>query len=229
MSKKKITCAICPFKPADKRCTAENKKAPPFCPTKSKCSILQNSLKEYEDPFIKEFAQKATIQEGKGYTLCDNRIVKPIKPRIEEIIEFCEKMNFKNIGLAFCVGLMNEARVVNNILTDRGLNVISAICKVGGTAKEELGIKDNEKIYPGHFEPICNPIMQAKIFNENNTDFNVLLGLCVGHDSLFFKHSKSMCTVFAVKDRLLGHNPLAAIYTNKSYYKYLNIVDGGNE
>jgi len=49
----------------------------------------------------------------------------------------------------------------------------------------------------------------------------VLLGLCVGHDSLFFKHATAMGTVLAVKDRLLGHNPLAAIFQYESYYRYL--------
>ena len=65
---------------------------------------------------------------------------------------------------------------------------------------------------------MCNPIAQAKILNHAQTDFNILLGLCVGHDSLFMKYSKAMVTVFAVKDRLLGHNPLAALYTSHSYY-----------
>ena len=47
----------------------------------------------------------------------------------------------------------------------------------------------------------------------------------MGHDSLFLSHSKKMCTVLAVKDRLLGHNPLAAVYTNHSYYGFLNNGD----
>ena len=50
---------------------------------------------------------------------------------------------------------------------------------------------------------------------------NVLLGLCVGHDSLFFKYTEAPCTVLAVKDRLLGHNPLAAVYNVDSYYRCL--------
>jgi len=68
---------------------------------------------------------------------------------------------------------------------------------------------------------MCNPIMQALILNDEKTDFNILLGLCVGHDSLFLKYSKALCTVFAVKDRLLGHNPMAAIYNIDSYYRDL--------
>ena len=55
----------------------------------------------------------------------------------------------------------------------------------------------------------------------HNETPNVLLGLCVGHDSLFFKYTEAPCTVLAVKDRLLGHNPMAAVYNVDSYYRCL--------
>jgi uncharacterized metal-binding protein len=55
----------------------------------------------------------------------------------------------------------------------------------------------------------------------HNETPNVLLGLCVGHDSLFFKYTEAPGTVLAVKDRLLGHNPLAAVYNVDSYYRCL--------
>jgi uncharacterized metal-binding protein len=57
--------------------------------------------------------------------------------------------------------------------------------------------------------------------NDEQTEFNIVMGLCVGHDSLFLKYSNAPCTVLAAKDRLLGHNPLAAIYTIDSYYRSL--------
>ena len=66
---------------------------------------------------------------------------------------------------------------------------------------------------------MCNPIGQAKFLSAAKTELNILLGLCVGHDSLFIKHSDAPVTVFAVKDRVLGHNPLAAIYLAEGYYK----------
>ena len=68
---------------------------------------------------------------------------------------------------------------------------------------------------------MCNPVLQAMILNREGTDFNVILGLCVGHDSLFLKYSEALCTVLAVKDRVLGHNPLAAVYNLDSYYRSL--------
>jgi uncharacterized metal-binding protein len=48
-----------------------------------------------------------------------------------------------------------------------------------------------------------------------------VIGLCVGHDSLFFMHSKAPATVLVAKDRVLGHNPVAALYTTHSYYRRL--------
>ena len=68
-------------------------------------------------------------------------------------------------------------------------------------------------------EVMCNPIGQAEILNEAGTEFNVVMGLCVGHDTLFFKYIESPVTVLAVKDRVTGHNPLAPVYCAQGYYK----------
>ena len=45
-----------------------------------------------------------------------------------------------------------------------------------------------------------------------------MIGLCVGHDTLFMKYAKAPMTVLAVKDRVTGHNPLAAVYLAQGYY-----------
>jgi uncharacterized metal-binding protein len=123
--------------------------------------------------------------------------------------------------LAFCAGLAREAKVVEKILSNKGFEIVSAICKVGRIPKEKIGVQDHEKIAIGKFEPMCNPILQALVLNDERTEFNIMLGLCVGHDSLFFKYSEALCTVLAAKDRVLGHNPLAAIYNIDSYYRAL--------
>ena len=103
----------------------------------------------------------------------------------------------------------------------KGFEVISILCKAGRTSKDRVGIKDEEKIFRGTEESMCNPIFQAKLLNEEKTDFNILLGLCVGHDSLFFQYAKAPTTVLAVKDRVTGHNPLVPIYLSTSYYQKL--------
>jgi uncharacterized metal-binding protein len=131
-------------------------------------------------------------------------------------------MSYARLGIAFCIGLAKEAAVVGEILKKQGFEVVSAVCKVGSVPKEEIGVLETEKIYIGQYESMCNPILQAMIVNNAKTDFNLLLGLCVGHDSLFFKYAKAPTTVLAVKDRVTGHNPLAAIYLSDNYYSWLS-------
>ena len=134
------------------------------------------------------------------------------KTRLKEIIDFCKKMGHKKLGLAFCVGLSKEAQVFNQILIKNGFDVESLICKIGSVDRHIIGIYDCDVA-------MCNPIAQAELFNQQKTDFNIVLGLCVGHDTLFFKYSEAPVTVFAVKDRVLAHNPLGAIYLADSYYE----------
>ena len=223
MKKELPNCAKCPFDVQARLCRKEDGKSPSFCPTDTKTDLIEGCLKEYEKPDILEFARQASIQEGEGYGFKEKGYarVKPIKPRILEVMEFAEKMKYKRLGLAFCVGLRKEAKIVEKIFTGYGFNTISVICKAGRVPKEKINLKEDQKISPGKFETTCNPIMQAFILNDEKTDFNVLMGLCVGHDSLFFRYATALCTVLVVKDRVLGHNPLAAIYNIDSYYRYL--------
>jgi uncharacterized metal-binding protein len=73
------------------------------------------------------------------------------------------------------------------------------------------------KIRPGAMEACCNPVLQAGLLNDLKTQLNVIVGLCVGHDSLFMRHSEAPVTTLIVKDRVLGHNPAVALYTAKTY------------
>lgn len=223
MSKHLPNCARCPINAKDRLCRLENGKAPPDCPTLNLTELIEAAVTQYDEPETRRFAQLASIQEGEGYA--DRELgydhVRPLKPRFLEIIEFSNKMDYHRLGLIFCFGLRKEASIIQKILSARDFEVVSVVCKVGCVPKERIDVRDDQKISPGRFESMCNPISQAAIVNHEQTDFNILLGLCVGHDSLVFKHSKAPCTVLAVKDRLLGHNPLAAIYNIDSYYRSL--------
>jgi uncharacterized metal-binding protein len=119
------------------------------------------------------------------------------------------------------MGLRQEARAVERVLRAEGFEVVSALCKIGCIPKERLGLGETEKIAIGEFEAMCNPVAQAFLLNRSGTEFNIVLGLCVGHDALFLRYAEALCTVLAVKDRVLGHNPLAAVYTLDSYYRAL--------
>ena len=141
--------------------------------------------------------------------------------RVEEILAFANRIGAKKIGIASCVGLSNESKIFAEILKVNGFDVFMAICKVGSRDKTDIGLKEDQKIRPNTFEPMCNPILQAKYLNKAKTDLNVIMGLCVGHDSLFIKYAKAVTTYLVVKDRVLGHNPIAALYSANTYYKKL--------
>jgi uncharacterized metal-binding protein len=196
-------------------------KGPPNCPTKTKKETIQKALTKYDDPQTKEFAQQASIQEFEGYMrLPEGRT--PRYPRVEEVVQFAKKMGYKKLGVAFCVGLMDETKTLVRILENRGFDVVSVCCKAGAVPKERIGITEEQKIAgAGSFEPMCNPISQAEILNNEGAEFNIVVGLCVGHDSLFFKYAKAPTTVLVAKDRVFGHNPAAALYLSSSYYRKL--------
>ena len=226
-------CARCGLNNSVRICkNPETGKGPEFCSTLLYKDIIEEAKKRYEEEDM-YFASEAARQERSGYVKDDRSgLNRPTKPRIVETIEFCHRMNFKKVGLAFCGALHKEASIISKILTVNGLEVVSAMCKVGGVDKcSFLGLNSEETLRGGTYEPMCNPIAQAMIFNKEHTDFNIIVGLCVGHDSLFIKYSEAMCTVLASKDRLMGHNPLAPIYTSHSYYKFLTADsdDGGKQ
>jgi uncharacterized metal-binding protein len=214
-------CSQCTLE--TKICRTESGRGPTFCPTLTRDTIVDQANEEYEKPEIREFARQASIQEGECYANrgVDPYILHPVKTRVQETCEFAKKMGFRKIGVAFCSGLHHESSALTKILEAHGFEVVSVVCKAGRTPKEHIGIEDREKIHIGKFESMCSPIAQAMILNGEKTDFNILVGLCVGHDSLFLQYSDAFSTVLVVKDRVLGHNPVAALYTAESYYARL--------
>ena len=219
-------CASCGRPVARRICFSAAGVGSRGCPTLAQKNVLEEANREFEQPEVREFARQASIQEGECYANRHERpyVMQPTKTRIVEIMEFARRMGYRRLGLAFCLGLIKEAALVEEILIEQGFEVVSAICKAGNTSKEKIGIKDREKIFWGTEEAMCNPIFQAKLLNREKTQFNILLGLCVGHDSLFFKYGAAPTTVLAVKDRVTGHNPLAAIYLSDSYYRKIKTI-----
>lgn len=200
------TCDVC----NDNHCKkGDLENVPNNCPCRETEEIEDIKKEYYKDDNYKIAYNSAKV-EAEGY--CKNT-------RLEEIMEFARKCNYKNLGIAFCVGLKKEAKILSSILRYNGFDVNSVVCKNGSIPKEFLKIKNEEQVRPNTYEPMCNPIGQAMLLNKCNTDLNILLGLCVGHDSLFIKYSKAPVTVFATKDRVLAHNPIAALYLAEGYYK----------
>ena len=137
--------------------------------------------------------------------------------RVKEVIEYSKKMGYRKLGLAFCVALRHEARTLQNMLEANGFDVISISCMAGAPSRNEVGFEE----ISGVGKTMCNPLMQAEVLNENETELNIMAGLCVGHDVLFIKHSKAGVTPLVVKDRVLEHNPAAALGTRSSRVRRL--------
>jgi uncharacterized metal-binding protein len=195
--------------------------APPFCPMKLHADVLADAVLKYQDEKVREFACQASIQEGDCFERTEG-VLRTRIPRIEETMQFAKKMHYKRLGIAFCLGLASEAATLSTIFERKNFEVVSVCCKVGGIAKEDLGVNPEKKIVgPNMYESMCNPIAQAEIINAEKCDFAVVVGLCVGHDTLFIKNCNVPITVLAAKDRVLAHNPLGALYTSSSYYEQL--------
>jgi len=187
---------------------------PDFCPMADQADALREAREAYEEEETRQLALAAARTEADRY---------PLEPRVEEVMSFARRIGATRLGIASCVGLIREARMLQEIFEANGFEVASVCCKVGSIPKEAIGLSDEEKIHPGQFEALCSPIGRAKLLNAAGTGLNVLVGLCVGHDSLFFRHSAAPVTVLVAKDRVTGHNPAAVLYTSHSYYSRLKV------
>ncbi|WP_294145892.1 DUF1847 domain-containing protein [uncultured Clostridium sp.] len=194
-------------------CRHHKTKYPPFCLTTNKVSEedMEEAVNIYNSDTVDgRMARSSACIEGENFMK---------KTRVEETVMFIKAIGAKKVGIATCAGLIEEAKTFAKILKKNDIEYYSVICKVGSTDKASIGIPEESKIIPGSFEPMCNPIMQARLLNRAETDLNVIIGLCVGHDSLFTKYSEAPVTTLVTKDRVLGHNPIAALYSG--YYKNL--------
>ncbi len=185
---------------------------PENCPMK-KPEAAKASRKEYLKEENSSFFVAAAEVEAEGY--CEWN-------RVRETLELCKKMKYEEIGLACCTGFIKEAKILIDIFERSGFHMHSVVCKNGGIDKGEAGIPEEVKMH-GPFEAACNPVGQAMLLAEEQVDFVIVLGLCVGHDSLFYKYfakySDAFVTTLAVKDRVTGHNPCAALYGAGEYFK----------
>jgi len=173
---------------------------------------IQSALPRYERADLRELYLAATIGEKEAHERIRGMTV-AVRPRIREIAELAKRIKSGTIGVAFCVGLSDEAERAVEILEGHGLEVHSVCCKCGAVDKTALGVSKEYKISdPDKFEAACNPMVQAEVLNAAKTGFNVIVGLCVGHDMLFTLASKAPVTTLIVKDRVTGHNPLASLY-----------------
>lgn len=205
-----LTCTDC----GTQNCKFKDRTYPDFClTTHLKPEDIEWALERYEEGRNHNIMVASAEVEYEGYCQWT---------RVEEIMAFARKINAHRIGIANCIGLLNEARIFARILRANGFESYSVLCKVAGKSKSSIGIpQECENIGAA----MCNPILQARLLNEAHTDLNVVIGLCVGHDSLFYKYSDAYVTTLVTKDRITGNNPAAALYTANSYYRKKLVPD----
>lgn len=196
---------------------------PEYCPGKNDPEIIADSFSHYcGDDQDARLAKVAAQVEGLCYQpVPGSDAVNARWTRVEDTIALAKLMGYEKIGIATCIGLIDESRRLVDILTAQGLTPLSVCCKAGGIDKLELGLEESEKVRPNTFEPACNPIAQAQLLNQAQTDMNLIVGLCVGHDMLFAKYSEAPVSTLVVKDRVTGHNPAVVLYGQNFYYKRL--------
>ena len=117
MLKKDLSsCATCPYDWPQRYCRGEGGKGPGNCPSLRR-DLAEEAKKIVAEPTIRQFSKQCSIQESRAYG--DRELgyehVNPIKPRIQEIIEFAGRMQYKRLGLIFCVGLRREAAIVHGL------------------------------------------------------------------------------------------------------------------
>ena len=208
-----FTCAQCAIEACR---TGQLDQMPKNCPMQDR-AFFERVLEEYFRPENHDFFVSSAAVEAIGYGQW---------PRLREVMEFSRRMGYTRLGLAFCAGLHKEASIVDRILRKNGFEVVSVICKTGSISKDRAEVPPEFRVRPGSYEAMCNPIAQAELLNQAGTEFNICLGLCVGHDSLFYKYSKALVNTLVAKDRVTGNNPVAAIYCADGYLKNRLNLDG---
>lgn len=196
---------------------------PAHCPSREHMDLINESFELYkgesEDAII---SKVATRVEGLCYERSPgSNAINARWTRVEDTIAFAKLMGYRKIGIATCIGLLDETNRLALILKAQGFEPLSVCCKSGSKDKLELGVEEADKVRPGTFEPACNPIAQARLLNSAVTDMNIIVGLCVGHDMLFTKYSEAPVTTLVVKDRVTGHNPVSVLYGQNFYYRRL--------
>lgn len=125
------------------------------------------------------------------------------KSRLQELINYARLSGYARLGIANCKGVQPYADKLKELLQKEGFEVFSVSCKDSGLNGEELDAELKG--------PICDPVSQAEYLNACNTEFNIEVGLCLGHGLLFNRHSRAPVTTFLVKDFATRHKPVESL------------------
>ena len=170
-----------------------------ICESGGICPFLDGSETiEWDEKYEKmlDFAHDISLEDERK--LC----------RLSELIYYAIEMKYRKIGIAYCTDLEEATEILVSVLR-RFFDVNPVCCKISATEISPHNKKYNSRA-------VCNPIAQAKILNELKTDFNVIVGLCIGADCIFSEFSDAPATTLFIKDKSLANNPIGALYSE--YY-----------
>ena len=186
------------------------------------CYVKEQNCTRYskEEAAALYTEQDVKIMQAAAVTEAENYLK---MTRLEESLFFLQQMGIKKIGIAFCIGLANEAKFCAQYFKNAGIEVESVCCKNCSIDKD---IWELQKIKPGKHEAMCNPKMQAQLMNDAKTEANFIVGLCVGHDMIFTKHSEAPVSSLITKDRVLANNPAGVVYS-RYWRRKLGILEEG--
>ena len=156
-------------------------------------SQASNHKQLYQDSRMAKLHEAASTIEARYYGK---------ETRLGEIILFAQELGYKKIGLAFCIGLSEEARIIDEILS-KHFEVLSVCCKVCGIDKRDF---DLQQVSPTTTEVMCNSAGQAQLLNDAGAQqrFNI------------------------AEQRFLPHRYLSPVlerinYENRNYLNWKNI------
>ena len=108
---------------------------PANCPMTTHRDLIKKSvLRSWTDPELKRL-NKAT--EKTLYNAYDTYTGLARWHRLREVIDFAQNLGIKKIGIAMCAGLIEEGRLLDNILVKNGFEVVSVNCMVHGQLRDE--------------------------------------------------------------------------------------------
>lgn len=177
----------------------ESSKMPKTCPTLTHKDLTTDASVYQVEPLN----TLMKIADQTPFTA--NRV---LRNRVEELIFYAHKMNYRKIGIAFCVSLIKESQTLAHYLIKEGLEAHPVCCRVGAVDYNEIGLP---KAHPDKFAAICNPVAQGKLLNLAGVDLVVQMGLCLGHDIILQETCEAPVTTLVVKDRALDHHTVIAL------------------
>lgn len=152
--------------------------------------INKNSTKNMNNLYTTEF--KKIMQANCDFTSMRSN-------RINEIVNIAKGMNISRIGIAHCITFSHKAEILKQYLS-KNFTVYTVGCKHDKVRKKEILGGESNRV-------MCNPAGQADYLNSKQTELNISMGLCVGHDMIFSKKSKGLVTNLFDKDFTNSNRP----------------------